>query len=184
MKKKFYLFLLKVFAKIRGWLNPLKLPKDWEGFKKDIGGMEIYDFEKYVMLKEYRPDLLGGFLDRTASWEHFIDETVKYGRDCDDFAAAWRLWFLANGYNVITLIVTTLDQPFRRSHVVCISEKDDIFQLVNYTREMPQPSLQEALADLHHASDPDKQIVAIQDVYGYDRLRYGDKIRKLKGYRI
>ena len=184
MKKKIYTFLLKCFAKIRGLLNPLKLPKDWEGFKRDIGGMEIYDFEKYVMLKEYRPDLLGGLLDRTASWEHFIDETVKYGRDCDDFAAAWRLWFLSNGYNVITLIVTTLDQPFKRAHVVCIAEKDDIFQLVNYTRELPRLSLKEALADLHHASDPSQQIVAIQDVYGYDRLRYGDKILKLRGYKI
>lgn len=163
--KKILTLLLRLVAMVRGLLNPPRLPADVEAFKREMASMSIDEFSRFILAYEYKPDALGGLIDRTETWEHFIDSTIKSGRDCDDFAAAWRLWLLFNGYEVATVIVTTPKHLFKKSHVIAIAEKGGRYTLCNYSHNAGYKSFRAALGGMKYGSYADGFIYAIQDVY-------------------
>ena len=157
--------ILRVIARIRSHLNPPKLPKDVEKFKREMASLSIDEFQKFLLSHEYKSDAIGGLIDKTETWEHFIDKTIKHGRDCDDFAAAWRLWLLYNGYEVATVIITSPKHPFTSSHVIAVAEKDGKYTLCNYTNHQGFKSLTNALKGMRYGDYVDGFIWAIQDIY-------------------
>ena len=122
--------LLKLYAKIRKCMNPVKMPisTEWEIYKN----LSMSAFSKRINSFPYKSDPVGGLFDHTASFEHFIDPTVKSGRDCDDFARMWLLWGMCNGYRAVEVLVTSKKHLFKDSHVVTVLYKDEKYILCNY----------------------------------------------------
>lgn len=124
-------FLLNVYAKLRGILNPIKLSKEHEEWDRYMN-MKMMEFSSTINSFPYKSDKLGGLVDRTESFEHFIDVNVKSDRDCDDYARMWSFWGISNGYKIYEVIVTTRKHLFKDSHVVTILANAKGFAMMNY----------------------------------------------------
>lgn len=135
--------LLKLYAKIRAKLNPVRIPvsAEWSTYKK----MTMLGFSEKINSFPYKSDPLGGLFDYTATFEHFIDPNVKEGRDCDDFARMWTMWGICNGYRATEVIVTSKKHFFKDSHVVTVLCKNGKYILCNYKVYASRNSLEEAL---------------------------------------
>lgn len=122
-------FLLNLYAKIRDKKNPIILPKSplWDKWKV----LPMYAFSRMINSFPYKSDPFGGLNDYTGTFEHFIDPTIKSGRDCDDYARMWTLWGIYNGYTAYEIIVTS-KRFFKDAHYVTMLYKDSEFTLCNY----------------------------------------------------
>ncbi len=114
--------LVQVYSVIRHVFNRIKFPKKsspaystW----KEVMGYDIIKFSEWVNSFPYKSDLLGGLIDRTPSFEHFIDRTATHTRDCDAFARMWTMWGMLNGYFAYEVIVGINGLPMK-PHVVTI----------------------------------------------------------------
>ena len=122
-------WLLKTYAGIRNRSNPIVLPKspEWDKWRR----FSMEDFSRMINRFPYKSDPLGGLSDYTGSFEHFIDPTIRYGRDCDDFARMWTLWGIYNGYTAIEVIVTS-KRFFKDAHYVTLLFDGVQYTLCNY----------------------------------------------------
>ena len=137
-------WLLNLYAKLRVKLNPIRLEKDNPEWDKYMSS-SISEFSSKINKFPYKSDKLGGLIDRTESFSHFIDPNVKSDRDCDDFARMWTMWGICNGYRATEVIVTSKKHFFKDSHVVTILYKNGRHILCNYKVYASKNSLVEAL---------------------------------------
>ena len=88
-------FLFKILVKIRNKKNPLRLPVDKEAWN-EVRIKKLSDYSEWINTFEYLSDPLFGLMDKTETFEHFIDPDIKSGRDCDDWAMMYDLWGIFN----------------------------------------------------------------------------------------
>ena len=138
--------LFKLIVRIRNKLNPLRLPVDKEKWD-EVRAKKLSEFSDFVNQFEYLSDPLFGLLDRTETFEHFIDPNITSGRDCDDWSALYDLWGIFNKRTSYIVIVTTESHPFRDSHVVTVlyNPTSKKYTLCNYTPTTIANSLEEAI---------------------------------------
>jgi hypothetical protein len=140
--------LIQCYSVIRKNLNPVKFPdfenKTWE----KVRNLSPFQFCSWVNSFSYFPDRFHGFLDKTESFEHFIDLKSRSGRDCDDFARTWVLYGKANGYNTKEAIVSRTFFPFK-FHVVAILEKGGKYTLCDYKNYGPFTSIDECIENIN-----------------------------------
>lgn len=124
-------FLLDVYARHRARRNPIRFstsdPK-WDKYMH----MSMNEFADAINQMPYKPDKLGGLIDRTESFSHFLNAEKKSDRDCDDYARMWSLWGLSNGYKIYEVIVTSKKHFFKDSHVITLLYDGLQFTLCNY----------------------------------------------------
>lgn len=137
-------FIMKIYAWIRRKLNPLVLPVA-ECWFTTYSKMEMHQYSTFINSFPYKSDKLGGLIDRTETFEHFIDRTVETDRDCDDWARMWSFWGIYNGYTAYEYIVLNKWHPFKTAHMVTILEKDGKFTLCNYRPYEEADSIEDAL---------------------------------------
>lgn len=157
--------IMKIYAWIRRKLNPLVLPKA-ECWFTTYSKMKIQQYSAFVNSFEYKSDKLGGLLDKTETFEHFIDKTVETDRDCDDWARMWSFWGIYNGFIAHEFILLNPKHPFKTAHVVTVLEKNDKFTLCNYKYYKAVGSLEEAL-DLMRSSPSyvDSMLYVVNDEF-------------------
>lgn len=138
--------IFKILVKLRGILNPIKVPKSekWEELSK----LTMIEFSSFLSQFKYTPDPLGGLLDYTASVDHFLDESITEGRDCDDWARMWTLWGITNGYKATEIVITCIDKPFRKAHVVTMLYSGYSYILCNYEPTSRASTFTDALEPL------------------------------------
>jgi hypothetical protein len=109
--------------------------------------LSMQEFSTLLNLVIYKKDPLFGLIDYTSNMDKFFDNK-KFGRDCDEYARAWMLWGVHNGFNAQEMVVTTIDSAFSDAHVVTILNKDNNYYLCNYTTSGPFQTFDDALNDL------------------------------------
>ena len=139
-------FLFKILVKIRNKKNPLRLPVDKETWN-EVRVKKLSDYSEWINTFEYLSDPLFGLMDKTETFEHFIDPDIKSGRDCDDWAMMYDLWGIFNKRYSYTVIVTTEKHPFKNAHVVTVlyNPTTKKYTLCNYTPTKIANSLEEAI---------------------------------------
>ncbi len=124
-------FLVMVYSIIRAKLNPIRFPDKNHPVWKEVLGYDMNQFSEWVNSFSYKSDLLFGLIDRTPSFEEFIDPDLKHSRDCDAFARMWLIWGMMKGYSAYEYIVGNNGIPMR-AHMITILKKDDKYWLCDY----------------------------------------------------
>lgn len=135
--------LVKIYATIRGWLNPVRFPEEENPVWKKVRELSMSDFSKWVNSFEYKSDPLMGLLDHTQTFEHFADPDSKDSRDCDDFARMWFLWGVYNGYYATEYIVGDDSIPPKFHVVTVLQQYSGLYTLCDYQYYGPFQTLDE-----------------------------------------
>lgn len=133
--------LLKIYSCIRKlWDRP-----NLNEIPNELIKLDIDKYCEFINKYPYKWDKLHGLLDNTESISHFLDESVKSNRDCDDFARMWSAWLVHNGYDAIEVIITDPNKFFNKSHFITIGKRDNDFILLNYKNHGPFSSFEAAI---------------------------------------
>jgi len=127
--------MIRLFMRLYAWFRGLfdkKKPVKDSYIEAVIKECDIDKYSRIINDLPYRSDKIGGFIDRTASIEHFFDINVASDRDCDDFARAWSYWGNYHGYDAYEYIILNPCRPFRTAHVVTVLQKGREIILCNY----------------------------------------------------
>jgi hypothetical protein len=137
--------IFEAYVKNRNALNPFK---DSTIDKWRIAyALSMQEFSALLNLVVYKKDPLFGLIDYTSNMDKFFDNK-RFARDCDEYARAWVLWGVHNGFNAQEMVVTTMTSVFSDAHVVTILNTDNNYYLCNYTPFGPFQTFDDALNDL------------------------------------
>jgi hypothetical protein len=88
----------------------------------------IQRFSDFINLFEYKSDLFGGLFDMSFSRNepnYFFNKSIKYGRDCDDWARIWHLYLSINNFSLLSEIgpVLTSNIVFTPKNLATVTKK-------------------------------------------------------------
>ena len=145
MNKKFMNFLLDLVVKVRGIIEPLTWKlfshKDWESLEDlgsfdDIKDLSPKEFSKSINTFDYKYDPINGLLDYSFPFDkpQYFFKNLPWGRDCDDWARIWSIYYNRKGVPVQEWVVTEKEHPFTKSHFIAVAKEEDGWHLLNYNR--------------------------------------------------
>lgn len=155
--KKFLNLILDVVVRIRALIEPLSWKifsyKDWESLNDldnfdNLKDLTPTEFSNAINKMEYKFDPIKGLLDFSFPFDkpQYFFKNLPWGRDCDDWARVWSIYYKNKGIPVQEWVITDLDHPFTRSHFVAVAKEEDGWHLLNYDRypnghETPEEAL-------------------------------------------
>ena len=127
--------MTKIFVKIYAWFRGLfdkKKPIKDEKLEEFFIESDMKEFSDKINSFEYKSDAIGGLIDVTRSPEHFFDETITVGRDCDDWARMWSYWGNYHGYRAFEYILVNPSAVFSTAHIITVLKNGTEIILCNY----------------------------------------------------
>ena len=166
--KKFLNLILSIVVRIRAIIEPItwKLisPKNWESLEEmgnfdELKNLSPEDFSKAINKVEYKFDPILGLFDYSFPLDkpQYFFKNLPWGRDCDDWARIWSIYYKNKGIPVQEWVITEKEHPFTKSHFIAVAKEEDGWHLLNYNR---YPTGHETLED------------AIDDIQGWNRGYY------------
>lgn len=166
--KKFLNLILSIVVRIRAIIEPItwKLisPKNWESLEEmgnfdELKNLSPEDFSKAINKFEYKFDPILGLFDYSFPLDkpQYFFKNLPWGRDCDDWARIWSIYYKNKGVPVQEWVITEKEHPFTKSHFIAVAKEEDGWHLLNYNR---YPTGHETLED------------AIDDIQGWNRGYY------------
>ena len=166
--KKFLNLILSIVVRIRAIIEPItwKLisPKNWESLEEmenfdELKNLSPEDFSKAINKFEYKFDPILGLFDYSFPLDkpQYFFKNLPWGRDCDDWARIWSIYYKNKGIPVQEWVITEKEHPFTKSHFIAVAKEEDGWHLLNYNR---YPTGHETLED------------AIDDIQGWNRGYY------------
>ena len=166
--KKFLNLILSIVVRIRAIIEPItwKLisPKNWESLEEmgnfdELKNLSPEDFSKAINKFEYKFDPILGLFDYSFPLDkpQYFFKNLPWGRDCDDWARIWSIYYKNKGIQVQEWVITEKEHPFTKSHFIAVAKEEDGWHLLNYNR---YPTGHETLED------------AIDDIQGWNRGYY------------
>lgn len=125
-------WLIRMYTWVRNKLNPIRLPAVNHPVWSEVRDYDMDEFSRWVNKFPYKSDKLNGLWDRTYGFDHFIDETVEYGRDCDEWARMWLIWSIWNNYEAHEVIVANRSIRNMKPHMVTIITTGPAYYLCDY----------------------------------------------------
>jgi len=150
MKKLLFLLYVKLIRphtehklnKIFERVNPTK-STIWDTVKH----LPLKEFSAFINKYEYKPDLLGGIVDHSFSYDNpnQFFSNITYNVDCDNWARIWYIWCRCNGHLPQEVVVTTKEHMIGDSHVICVAKYRGKFWLLDYKPYGRFPNFDEAV---------------------------------------